>query len=386
MTRALKNWPVNGTHSLSIRHPAIAGSAWFMLPQCSAVSSLSATKASDVMLRQCHTPSIGHSGSHCAAWLLSELQKAATAHGRKIVVITNPCGVHYGPCLSDRVLQTNGSMTLRVLARWKDPLQGVFSKADGACLDADGEGGSIGSLAYRAAWTALMGDLRALNALPTAVGIAVETMPAHFEEPPSPHALETRPMDYVGEAGSHQRMWLAGVVWLHSFLQIREAAEILCLMELSWDQPLHSIPGERLLQASRLYETVCNNSAAGNVEAGPCLRAALISIARPHGRFNVSKDQPCMSAVAALNTYAPKTCAARPYNDSFRAAIEAHTPGVPTIRRREYRAERFDAHPCHQMSMSGPLDCMHSSFGRGAFDGEVMGLLGVLERLERRDK
>ena len=312
-------------------------------------------------------------------------------------MIANPCGVHYQPCLFDEAKGALGNVTLRQFSSWDNPLQSLFAMADGACLHPNASyvpgarRACIGSNRpndYRAAWDAAVDDLRALNALPNAVGIAVESIPAHFEEPPTRHSASfgMRSVDYVGEPGSYQRMWLASLMWLHPLLQTPEADDLLCLMGLSWDQRLGStagmnFAGEVILQASRLDAATCSSSAAGTIDgatrsSGLCLKRALTSLAHP--------TSGCASVAAPLQAYKttgkPNACMAGVFNYSFRASIEAHTPGVPTIRRRQYRAERFDAHPYRDTSMTGPLDCMHSSFARGAFDGEIVDLLELLER------
>ena len=85
--------------------------------------------------------------------------------------------------------------------------------------------------------------------------------------------------------------------------------------------------------------------------------------------------------------HAPQMCAPLPNalaEDTFRASVEAHTAGVPIIRSRAFRAERWDLHPdVHDPSISPvglkPQDCLHSTMAAGAFDGEVSQLLEVLD-------
>ena len=376
-----KDWPIQGTRSIGIQHTT--GITWFMQPQCERSTTLLTDKQrhsmpkSNVLFRQCH----GDKPSHCASWLLSQLQDAATS-GRRVAVVYNPCGAQFRPCVFQEL--ANGStvfelVSLRQFAAWRQPLDELLALADGQCHKRDGRTSTL----YRETWDAAMSDLRSLNTFNNSLGVAMESMIPHFEEVRSPFNALVRqyPSEHIGEPGSWHRAQIGIILWLHPLLATSVADKLLCRLHLSWNDSLTKASASMdLLAAARLHASACNGTQVdeNTVISARCLEERLASLVP---RLNASSAS-CPLASEPLRAYLPKSCSELPLHadHSFRVPIEADGLGVPVLRLRSYRTGRWDAHPIRDFGGSGAFDCLHSNFAPGAFDGELAALLSVLDR------
>ena len=207
--------------------------------------------------------------------------------------------------------------------------------------------------------------LRALrNSAPGALGVLVETLPAHFPTGVGFLTDDVYVDTYQLDSGSFERYGVAAMLWLHTLL--------------------NSPNGSAKVQAMGVRTPAFSSwkQSPGNFDLAFPYGAA--------GRCAASADSDDLSCfLRARRALRPRNCSTFLEGDrrpvSWRIAFEreaAREARVPLLSAYDARAERWDAHPGIQggADVSNAIfDCAHSSLAPGVYDGEVISLVRLLE-------
>ena len=299
-----------------------------------------------------------------------ELERLATvAATEPLVVLHNPCGAYAGDHVRKAVQAAlKRAPSLERLASHADPVRALCGAT---CAHP-----SLDRTKYRSLVAAAAGRLERISKARRSLGILALSPFTHFPEVEG--ALATLGLDeLIDGAGSYDRFALSSIVWLAA--QLRHNHTELIRSSLGFQRPGWSNwkQGTGNFDPS-LAVGVSRRCATTDASCLPTVLTSRMRAAGPTEVRRVLRSTECEARAAR----------ARGPNDDWRQEIErdaARAAGIPLLDTQRARLERWDAHPGIQGGRpergNNVLDCAHAAAVPGGFDGELVALFDVLERV-----
>ena len=328
----------------------------------------------------------------------------------RLVVLFNPCTAHYNMPLLESAVPAWQRM------RWRD-LEHTPSCLDdlSACAGCPTCVASNATATMEAGLEAIVREaaqsLRVLSIVGH-LGILVGSLPSHFPEALGPWLTTADGVarGYIGGALGYERFVLSPILWLHDRLMPHRTAVEAHSAQRPGAQESAHMGGHEPKSAqtpSRAAAAATSRALRGVIDPSAhiipwqgkrlgknfgWLLHGYMSIEAKCGATpspdacwqQALREKPGFQQQFA--SWRPKQCAPSAAPDAYKARIErrvAAQEGVPLLDRFTPRAERWDAHPAASGGdepTNASLDCIHSNFEPGVWDGELHALQRLLQR------